>query len=187
MPRVIKTMEGKGNILWTETIDDGSSKCFRELIPDIYYDNGKVGFGRKPLYSYQVDINTLKDNQNTSFHIGDGTHGFSMGNGTNSGFLPEIIGVGSDENDAGLYFVGIAGNDVSSNTPLIIIDGRDMYADTLSKRPIFGITSGKYNEYCLLVDASTNLHIEKDIILNGASLLDTIAQLKQEINLLKNR
>lgn len=147
---------------------------------DIYYDNGRIGLGRLPLFNYKVDIAVPKNTLMTAFHIGDGSFGFSMGNGTTSGFIPEIIGIGSDENDAGLYLVGIAANDISSNIPLIILDGRNSGGLKLTNRPILGITSGIYNEYSVLINANG------DIILNGISLLETIAYLQRQINGLKS-
>ncbi|MCK9446426.1 hypothetical protein M0Q50_06005 [bacterium] len=185
-------MNNKGNIIFNEIVEDGSSKSFREVIPNITYDKGRIGIGRKPLHSYIFDLDTSTNKRTTSFHIGDGTHGFSLGNGTNTGFLPEIIGVGSDENDAGLYFVGIAGNDISSNTPLIILDARNSYSEELTNRPIFGVTSADYENYALLLDTSQNLYVNgdlhvNDIIFNGISLIDTINILIEEIEILKNK
>lgn len=182
-----------GSILWSPidlSLNIIVNNRFKNT--DIYYDNGRIGIGRYPLFTYTVDLATSKNTRTTAFHIGDGIFGFSMGNGTDTGFLPEIIGVGSDEDDAGLYFIGIAGNDISSNIPLILMDGRDMYKNRLKNRPIFGVTSGEYNNYDLLLDASRNLKIEKnvlakDIILNNISLLEIIDNLQQQINELKSK
>jgi hypothetical protein len=182
-----------GNILWSPidlSLNIIVNNRFKDT--DIYYDNGRIGIGRFPLFTYTVDLAISKNTRTTAFHIGDGIFGFSMGNGTNSGFLPEIIGVGSDEDDAGLYFVGIAGNDISSNVPLILMDGRNMYKNKLKHRPIFGITSGDYNNYDLLLDASKNLKINKsvlveDVILNNDSLLEIIKNLQEQIDELKTR
>ena len=123
----------------------------------------------------------------TAFHIGDGSVGFSMGNGTTMGFVPQILGIGGDENDAGLYFVGIAGNDRSSNIPLIILDGRDAYNDKLINRPILGITSSKYNKYMLLIDAKGNLNLENDVILQNKSLINIIEKLQKDVEFLKGK
>ena len=119
---------------------------------EIYYQTARVGIGREPLLNYKFDIATPPNTLLTALHVGDGKYGFSMGNGTSNGFIPEIIGMGSDENDAGLYFVGRSGNDISSNIPLVIIDGRNSKDSYLENRPIFGITSHNYNEYKLVVD-----------------------------------
>lgn len=169
-----------GNILWSP-IDLSLNLIVNNKFvdTDIYYDNGRVGIGRFPLFTYRVDLAVPKNSRITALHIGDGSLGFSLGNGTNKGFLPEIIGVGGDKDDAGLYFVGIAGNDKKSDTPLLIFDGRDMYSQKLTNRPILGITSGNYDEYSVLVDVSGNL------ILNGISLLDMIANLQKQIDDLK--
>jgi len=169
-----------GNILWSP-IDLSLNLIVNNKFveTDIYYDNGRVGLGRFPLHNYRIDLAIPKDTLMTAFHIGDGSLGFSLGNGTTKGFIPEIIGVGADKDDAGLYFVGIAGNDKKSDTPLLIFDGRDMYSQPLSKRPILGVTSGKYDEYLVLIDASG------DIKLNGISLLQTLADLQAQIDELK--
>lgn len=156
----------------------------------IYYDKGRVGLGRSPLFSYNLDIAVPKNSTVTALHIGDGSYGFSLGNGTQQGFIPEIIGVGSDETDAGLYFIGIAGNDISSNTPLIIFDGRNRYSTKLNNRPILGITSGDYSDYCVTVDSDNNLNVKgniaaSDIIINNTSLLSVIKDLQQQIEELK--
>ena len=119
---------------------------------EIYNQSSRVGIGRKPLLNYKFDISIPKNKLQTAFHIGDGSYGFSMGNGTFDGFIPEIIGMGSDENDAGLYLIGKSGNDTSSNIPLIIIDGRNSKDSYLENRPILGITSFNYNDYKLVID-----------------------------------
>ena len=151
---------------------------------NVYNNKGRVGIGRMPLHGYKLDIDTEQNKKTTALHIGDGVHGFSLGNGTDSGFLPEIIGVGKDENDAGLYFVGIAGNNKESNIPLIVFDGRNMYAKQLTNRPIFGVISENYNEFDFLIDSEKNVHV-KDIILENQSLLQIINELREEIKLLK--
>ncbi|MFW6310706.1 MAG: hypothetical protein ACOC1K_00560 [Nanoarchaeota archaeon] len=120
---------------------------------EIYYKEGKIGLGRIPLYNYKFDIGVPENTLMTAFHVGDGKFGFSMGNGTSNGFIPEIIGMGSDENDPGLYFLGKAGNDISSNTPLIILDGRDSLNKVIYNRPILGVKTGINNDYKLLLDA----------------------------------
>lgn len=150
----------------------------------IFLENGKLGIGRSPLFSYRVDIAVPKDTLMTALHIGDGSFGFSLGNGTTKGFVPEIIGVGSDSNDPGLYFLGIAGNNIASNTPLLIFDGRNVDKETLINRPILGIKSGE-KDYDLILDASGNLKIRNDIILGNSSLLNIINELKKEIEDLK--
>jgi len=159
---------------------------------DIYYVDGRVGFGRFPLFNYKVDIAVPKNKIITALHIGDGSFGFSMGNGTSLGFVPEIVGIGSDENDAGLYFVGMAGNNVSSNVPIVILDSRSVYNDKLINRPIFGITSANYREYSILVDALDNLNVKgnisaTDVMLNNISLTKIIKELQEQIDELKTK
>lgn len=161
---------------------------------DIYYDftNNRAGIGRYPLFNYKIDLAVPKNKVITAFHIGDGSFGFSMGNGTAQGFIPEIIGIGSDENDTGLYLLGIAGNENASNIPLIILDGRSAFNTKLKNRPILGITSANYNDYIVKVDEKEDLIVKgkvnaKDIIIENLSLLETISKLQKQINELKTK
>jgi len=183
--------DATGNIYWSaiNTIDLSINTIVNNIFSDtdIYYDNKRIGIGRKPLHNYKIDLAIPQNNLMTAFHIGDGSFGFSFGNGTNQGFIPEIIGIGSDENDAGLYFVGIAGNDKPSDIPLIVFDARSTYNTRLINRPIVGITSGNYNEYDILLDANGNIKITGDIIINNESLLEIIKKLQQQINVLQNK
>lgn len=128
---------------------------------NLYYLLDKIGIGREPLLNYKLDIGIPSNELTTGFHIGDGTYGFSMGNGTSFGFVPEIIGMGSNETDAGLYFIGKAGNDISSNIPLVIIDGRNSKNSFLENRPILGITSFNYEDYKLLIDQYGRIGVGK--------------------------
>ena len=185
--------KNKDNIFWSSidlSINILVNNKFKDT--DIYYDHGRLGIGRNPLFNYVVDLAVPKNTRMTAFHVGDGSFGFSMGNGTGSGFLPEIIGIGSNEIDAGLCFIGVAGNNLESNIPLIKLDGRNTYGQKLSNRPIVGITSGNYYEYVLLIDSSGNININgnvntNDVILNGISLLDMIEELRKEIKYLKTK
>ena len=174
---------------------------------NVYYKDERIGIGRAPLYEYKFDIEVPKNTLLTAFHIGDGSHGFSMGNGTSQGFIPEIIGMGDDENDAGLYFVGRSGNDVSSDIPLIIIDGRNANNNKLSNRPIFGITSAEYNNYKFIVDKNglvgigkiPEKHIlevngivkAKDFVLDSSisisQLIELIVEQNTQIDIIKNQ
>jgi hypothetical protein len=154
---------------------------------EIFYKDGRIGLGRSPLFNYKVDVAIPKNTLMTAFHVGDGSVGFSFGNGTSNGFIPEIIGIGCNENDAGLYFVAIAGNDESSKTPLIVLDSRNTHKNKLTNRPILGITSGNCNDYLITVDVSGNLNINgnieaNDIILNGVSLLKDLQELHNKLN-----
>ena len=187
------TRDRNGNIFWID-IDLSLNVIVNNKIKDtnIYYDKGRIGLGRTPLFNYQLDLAIPVNKLMTGFHIGDGSFGFSLGNGTNQGFLPEIIGIGSNETDAGLYFVGIAGNNMSSNIPLIVFDGRNTYNDKLTNRPILGVTSGNYKEYLMLIDSSNNMHIKgnistPDIILNNTSLINIIRDLQKQIHDLKTK
>ena len=126
---------------------------------EMYFNNGQIGIGGIPLHSYKVDIRVPENTRTTALHIGDGVFGFSMGNATNNGFLPQIIGIGSDETDAGFYILGKTSLDTGSNIPAIILDGRNLDNSPLNKRPILGISSGSYSDYKLIVDAQGNVGI----------------------------
>ena len=186
----------------TRVIIDGTLKD-----TNIFYKDDRVGIGRAPLHNYKFDIKIPKNKLMTAFHVGDGSYGFSMGNGTPQGFLPEIIGMGSDEYDAGLYFLGRSGNNISSSIPLIIIDGRNSFNKSLTNRPIFGITNAQYNKYELLVDQYGNVGIGKipqiykldvngsiraaDFILDSSvamsELIEIIIEQKNEIDIIKSK
>ena len=162
------------------------------LNTNIYYEDTRLGIGRFPLFNYKVDIAVEKNKRTTALHIGDGKYGFSFGNGTDTGFLPEIIGIGSDETDAGLYFLGMAGNNLSSDTPIIVFDGRDSYGEMIENRPIIGFTSGNYNEYLMTLENNGDLIIQeniyaKDLIIDNISLRQIIEDLQREIDELKTK
>jgi len=163
---------------------------------NIHYSDGRVGIGRGPLYTYKFDIAVPHNTLMTAFHVGDGVYGFSMGNGTNQGFVPEIIGMGSDENDAGLYFIGRAGNNLPSSIPLIIMDGRNNHHEKINNRPLFGITNSDYQNYKFIIDydGHTKIHgnvIASDFILDSSvsfkDLLEIIIEQKTQIDILKDK
>lgn len=167
------------------------------------FKNDHVGLGRYPLYSYVFDIAVSENKITTAFHIGDGKSGFSFGNGTSNGFLPEIIGMGQTEEDAGLYIIGRAGNGKHSDIPLIVLDGRSSNDSYLQNRPILGITSASYDKYHLIVDHRGRVGLGKkpeiyklevngeisaiDFILDGSSLLSVISEQQQEIDRMKDQ
>lgn len=132
--------------------EDGVIHEGRIIGTNIHCDGERVGLGRHPMYSYKFDIAVSENTLTTAFHIGDGNYGFSFGNGTGNGFVPEIIGVGASEKDVALYLIGRAGNKKPSNIPLVVIDGRNCYHKELTNRPIFGISGGVYGEFKVLVD-----------------------------------
>lgn len=211
-PKNILSIDSSGNISWNpfpsypeipefHIIED---EKIRET--NIFYKNGRIGISRPPLMNYIFDLAVPTNTLMTAFHIGDGSFGFSMGNGTSQGFIPEIIGMGSDENDAGLYFLGKAGNNKESSIPLIIIDGRDSAHGSLINRPIFGITSGDYENYKLLVDQKGRVGIGKapinyklevegpveagDFIIGELSikaLIGVVKELQEEIDRINNK
>lgn len=174
---------------------------------NLYCYEDRLGIGRKPLYTYKFDIAVPKDTIVTAFHVGDGSYGFSMGNATNVGFLPEIIGMGEYEDDAGLYLLGRAGNNHPSSIPLVVIDGRSNSNKPLRNRPIFGVTSGTYDEYKFLVNERGNVGIGKvpkiyrlevegtvgarDFVMDSSismkELINVVLEQNKEINLLKKK
>lgn len=212
-PEKILSLDSSGNILWLKLpevhipeipefhiIEDQKIKE-----TDIFYKDGRIGISRFPLFNYKFDIAVPVNTLMTAFHVGDGHYGFSMGNGTTQGFIPEIIGMGSDENDTGLYLLGKAGNSLPSSVPLIILDGRSSAHESLSNRPILGVTSGDYLNYKLIVDQEGKVGIgkipeiykmevdgaieAKDFIIDGLSiqaLITVVNDLQKEINRLGN-
>lgn len=129
----------------------------------VYYDKNRIGIGRLPLHNYIVDIAIPHNNIATGLHIGDGNYGFSLGNGTSNGFIPMIIGMGSDEYDQGLYFLARSGNKEASDSPLIVFDARTRDDIPIDNRPLLGI--GTYlSGYHLLVNNNGNIHTKHQII-----------------------
>ena len=217
-PEKILSLDSNGSLSWNKLSDFPEIPEFPripefEVIVDgrikstnIFYKDGRIGISRPPLHTYKFDIAVPENTLMTAFHVGDGSYGFSMGNGTSQGFIPEIIGMGSDENDAGLYFLGRSGNDLKSNIPLIVIDGRNNQNLSLKNRPILGITSGDYTQYKLLVDQEGKVGIGKipeiyklevngsiqadDVVIENLSiraLIDVIKEHQEEIDRLNNK
>ena len=129
---------------------------------ELYYNYKRLGVGRKPLYNYILDIGVEENSVQTGVHIGDGTYGFSLGNGAEKGFVPQVLGMGAHSNDAGLYLIGRASKNNKSSTPLVIIDGRNRNDENITNRPIFGITSADYNNYKFLINQFGNVGIGKE-------------------------
>lgn len=197
-------LDENNNLYWEKYIKENSVEVHSTYFnPELFYKNGRIGVGREPLFSYKFDIAVSENQLSTGFHIGDGRYGFSMGNGTNSGFLPEIIGMGRNEEDSGLYIIGRAGNSLSSDIPLVIIDGRDSANEEIRNRPIFAITSANYRNYKFIVDQNGNVGIgkkpeiykmevdgkisAKDFIIRGISISDIIQEYQADIQELKNK
>jgi|GEM_PF-2277746 len=163
-------------------LDDGKLKG-----TNLYCSDDRIGFGRKPLKTYKFDIAVPKNTLTTALHIGDGSFGFSMGNGTSQGFIPQIIGMGSDENDAGLYFIGRTGNNIKSDVPLIIFDGRNVNDGSLNNRPILGVTTGNYNDYKFIINNNGNTFTSGKSYVNDIIFNDDYTSLKNTIKLLEDR
>jgi hypothetical protein len=192
--KIIITNSSTGDIL----IDVSLGDPFQDT--EVFFRDGQIGVGRLPLHSYKVDIAVPVNTRMTALHIGDGRFGMSLGNATDEGFLPQIIGMGSDSDDAGLYLLGKVSVDIPSNIPAIIFDGRAIDNSPMTNRPIFGITSGTYSDFKFLIDQYGNVGIgdspgiyklnvdgvlrAKNIIVDSST---EILDLKQEIENLRNR
>lgn len=154
--------EGNGIVIDTSiNLEFDIIKNGRIRDTEIYYKEGKIGLGILPRLTYKFDISIPPNTLTTAFHVGDGSFGFSIGNGTSSGFLPQILGMGSDENDAGLYLLGKSGNDEESEIPLIVIDGRNNRNLPHESRPILGVTNGNYLNYNFIIDQYGRVGIGK--------------------------
>jgi len=171
---------------------DTSLNVFKDT--GMHFKDERIGIGRIPLYNYKVDIGVPENTLMTALHIGDGTYGLSLGNGTAEGFLPQLIGIGSDENDAGLYLLAKTTKDIESNIPLVIIDARRVNNETIVNRPLIGITNGEYSNYKFLIFANGNINIDgminaKDFIIDNSistkNLLKEIEKLKLRIQQLE--
>ena len=173
---------------------------------NLYYKNNKYVIDSNNLdISSKLSIYLSGDNLDTGLHIGTGEFGFSFGNGTSNGFIPQIIGMGSDDNDPGLYFIGKSLDNVSNNIPVIVIDGRDQSNNPIENRPIFGITNNGINsDFKFLVDQYGKIGIGKipkkyklevngtietnDLIIDNYSIkevLEVIKNQQEQINELK--
>lgn len=150
-------------------------------------EDGRIGVGRHPLYSYKLDIAIPSNSVSSGLHIGDGMYGFSMGNGTSSGFIPQIIGMGRDSNDPGLYFIGRAGDIEPSSTPVVVIDGRNRVNQALLDRPILGVTSNNNSEYKLLINSDGDVKCSGDVYSKDINLSKEVEMLKKEIEELKTK
>ena len=180
------------NVLRLNSILDDKGKFIGT--ENIYYINDN-------LFEIFLPENYLK----TGLHIGNEKYGFSFGNGTTQGFIPQIIGMGSDDNDPGLYFIGKSKDKDKSNIPVVVIDGRDQNNNPIENRPIFGITNNGINsKFKFLVDQFGKVGIGKipknfklevegtisanDVIVDGYStkdLLDIIKNQQEQIDELK--
>lgn len=190
--------DASNNIIISAKIDIPKIDAFKNT--PLFFKENRMGIGREPLYHYIVDIATPIDTVSTALHIGDGINGFSFGNATSEGFLPQIIGLGADKDDAGLYFLGKSSSKLKSSTPVIIFDGRNKDDTILKERPILGISNGSYTDFEILVDAKGRMGIGKtpkkykleveDSILVHDVLIDTdtsTLSLISELNFLKDK
>jgi len=180
---IVINQDSNGNLVIDASID-----YFADT--GMNFSEGQIGIGRIPLHDYKVDIAVPVNTRMTAIHIGDGVNGFSFGNATNSGFLPQIIGIGSDSDDAGLYFLGKTSSSEGSDIPAILFDGRNIDNTGLENRPIMGISSGSYTDYKFLIKQNGDVKIDGSIEVNNLSFIDAsnnIISLKLEIEDLKAR
>lgn len=143
---------------------------------DLFFEGERMGFGRKPLLTYKVDLKTEENKLETVLHIGDGKHGFSMGNGTSEGFIPEIIGMGADHDDAGLYFLGKTTDERESDIPLVVIGG----FSPKGNRPILGVTAGNYNDYKFKIDNDGTVHAKNVQIIDSINMLELFEIIREQ-------
>lgn len=180
---IVINQDSNGNLVIDASID-----YFADT--GMNFSEGQIGIGRIPLHDYKVDIAVPVNTRMTAIHIGDGVNGFSFGNATNSGFLPQIIGIGSDSDDAGLYFLGKTSSSEGSDIPAIIFDGRNIDNTGLENRPIMGISSGSYTDYKFLIKQNGDVKIDGSIEVDNLSFIDAsnnIISLKLEIEDLNAR
>lgn len=149
---------------------------------NLYFNDSNIGIGRTPSFNSKLDIEANIDELSTIIHIGDGSVGFSMGNGTSKGFIPEIIGMGLDENDAGLYFLGKSRSELKSNIPLVIIGG----LSPKNNRPILGITTGKYDDYVVLIDQVGTVTVNDIQLKNSISFKEALQIIQDQQETINN-
>ena len=158
-------VKGSNNLLITKNLDGEIILDVSIANPlegtDVHFKDGQIGIGGLPIHTYKVDIRVPENTRTTALHIGDGIYGFSMGNATTEGFLPQIVGIGKDYDDAGFYILGKARYDNFSRIPAIVFDGRNIDDSPLDHRPILGISSGSYSEYKFVIDAKGRVGIGK--------------------------
>lgn len=148
-------------------------------------DDGRLGIGRNPLYTYKMDINLPSNCVGSGLHIGNGVSGFTFGNGTSKGFVPQIIGVGGSEDDASLNFIGRSNNLIKSSVPLVVIDGRNSMNQVIVDRPLLGVTSADYKNYKFVVDYNGDIKCSGDVYSKGLNITTEIERLKNEVIELK--
>lgn len=165
-------LDENDNLMW-QTIESKEDSCY-SINDDgaLYIKENRIGIGRYPLHKYKLDIALSENKVETGIHIGDGIYGFSMGNGSSNGFIPQIIGMSMKEDEPGLYFIGRTGdydNNIKSNVPIITFDCRNNINTNNINRPLFGIKLNGKKECEMLLDENGILHV-KDISINGVML-----------------
>ena len=186
--------------------DNPNINYFKFNINTILNKNKFIGTNNLYYINDELYIKLDSNKTKNGLYIGDGEHGISFGNGTNKGFVPEILGHGSDDDDPGLYFISKIKDEKENNIPAIVIDAVDEYLNPIHNRPIFGITSGGIkSDYKFIIDSGGKIGINKipekyklevngtissnDLIINNNSiskLIDIVKEQQKQINELKN-
>lgn len=147
-------------------------------------DDGRFGIGRNPLYGYKLDISIPSNTVMTGVHIGDGLYGFSMGNGTSDGFIPQIIGMGKSSTDPSLYFVGRCGDSEESNVPVIVMDARNRSNAVIYNRPLFGIVSNS-KDCKFKIDSNGDTYIKGKLYVADIDVCGELNNIKNRLDKLE--
>lgn len=168
-------LDENDNLQWKSVEDIANSVGIKDD-GTLYIKENRIGIGRYPLHKYKLDISLSENKVETGMHIGDGVYGFSMGNGSSNGFIPQIIGMSMKEDEPALYFIGRTGdydNNFKNDTPIITFDCRNNINTNNINRPLFGIKINGKNTHEMLLDENGILHV-KDISINGVLLSSLI-------------
>lgn len=168
------TIDEENNLVW---------KCIDNNLnyKSLYIKDNRIGIGREPLYKYKFDIALAENTVETGMHIGDGKYGFSLGNGSKTGFIPQILGMSRNTDESALYFVGRTGDaDLDkSEIPIITFDCRNIYNTNMLNRPLLGIKINGQKTYKMLLDEKGILHVN-DIFIDGKSIFDIFVKQKNK-------
>ena len=118
---------------------------------------GNVGIGtNNPGQRLHVYTTSNPGSNGAQIHIGDGTYGLFMGNGTGTGFSPIIQGIGNDTNDSGLQLSGALTNDTTDNIG-ILMDARTSADTAIANAKVLQLNN--YSTNLITVNANGNVGI----------------------------